>query len=60
VNGYLVDTNIPSDLTRRQPDVRVADFIRKAGKENLFLSGQTPASLHAEESVIQREDWERH
>jgi predicted nucleic acid-binding protein len=41
VNGYLVDTNIPSELTRRQPDARVADFIRKAGKENLFLSVMT-------------------
>ncbi len=41
MNGYLVDTNIPSELTRRQPDVRVADFIRKAGKENLFLSVMT-------------------
>jgi predicted nucleic acid-binding protein len=41
VNGYLVDTNIPSELTRQQPDARVADFIRKAGKENLFLSVMT-------------------
>jgi predicted nucleic acid-binding protein len=41
VKGYLVDTNIPSELTRQQPDARVADFIRKAGKENLFLSVMT-------------------
>jgi predicted nucleic acid-binding protein len=41
VNGYLVDTNIPSELTRQQPDERVADFIRKAGKKNLFLSVMT-------------------
>lgn len=41
MTGYLVDTNIPSELTRQQPDVRVADFIRKAGKENLFLSVMT-------------------
>jgi predicted nucleic acid-binding protein len=41
VKGYLVDTNIPSELTRQQPDTRVADFIRKAGKENLFLSVMT-------------------
>jgi predicted nucleic acid-binding protein len=41
VKGYLVDTNIPSELTRQQPDARVADFIRQAGKENLFLSVMT-------------------
>jgi predicted nucleic acid-binding protein len=41
VKGYLVDTNIPSELTRQQPDARVADFIRKAGKENLFISVMT-------------------
>lgn len=38
MNGYLVDANIPSELTRRQPDVRVADFIRKVGEENLFAA----------------------
>jgi len=38
VKGYLVDTNIPSELTRPQPDARVVDFIRKAGKDSLFLS----------------------
>lgn len=41
MTGYLVDTNIPSELTRQQPDARVADFIRKAGKDNLFLSVMT-------------------
>jgi toxin FitB len=41
VTGYLVDTNIPSELTRQQPEARVADFIRKASKENLFLSVMT-------------------
>jgi predicted nucleic acid-binding protein len=41
VKGYLVDTNIPSEFTRDQPDLRVADFIRKAGQENLFLSVMT-------------------
>jgi len=41
VKGYLVDTNIPSEFTRDRPDSRVAEFIRKAGKENLFLSVMT-------------------
>jgi predicted nucleic acid-binding protein len=37
----LVDTNIPSEFTRQQPDLRVAGFIRKAGQKNLFLSVMT-------------------
>ena len=41
MKGYLVDTNIPSEFTRQQPDLRVADFIRKAGRANLFLSVMT-------------------
>jgi len=45
VKGYLVDTNIPSEFTRLEPDARVADFIRKAGKENLFLSVMTVGEI---------------
>jgi predicted nucleic acid-binding protein len=41
VSGYLVDTNIPSELTRETPDARVAAFLRNAGKESLFLSVMT-------------------
>jgi toxin FitB len=41
VKGYLVDTNIPSELTRETPDARVVAFLRKAGKESLFLSVMT-------------------
>ena len=41
MNGYLVDTNIPSELTHHEPDVRVADFIRNTGSTNLFLSVMT-------------------
>ncbi len=38
MTGYLVDTNIPSEFTRDQPDARVAKFIGDAGQQNLFLS----------------------
>lgn len=41
MKGYLIDTNIPSEFTRQQPDARVSAFIRMAGKENLFLSVMT-------------------
>jgi predicted nucleic acid-binding protein len=32
-------------LTNQQPDMRVADFIRKAGQENLFLSVMTVGEI---------------
>jgi predicted nucleic acid-binding protein len=41
VKGYLVDTNIPSELTREGPDARVAAFLKNAGKESVFLSVMT-------------------
>jgi predicted nucleic acid-binding protein len=41
VKGYLVDTNVPSELTRETPDARVVAVLRKAGKESLFLSVMT-------------------
>jgi predicted nucleic acid-binding protein len=41
VKGYLVDTNVPSELTRDTPDARVVAFLRRAGKESLFLRVMT-------------------
>ena len=41
MKGYLVDTNVPSELTRETPDARVAAFLENAGKESVFLSVMT-------------------
>ena len=41
MKGYLVDTNIPSELTRDCPDDRVTAFLRKADKDSAFLSVMT-------------------
>jgi toxin FitB len=41
VKGYLVDTNIPSELTREKPDARVVEFLRNVDKEGVFLSVMT-------------------
>lgn len=41
MNGYLVDTNVPSELTRGVPDAHVASFLAKAGKSSVFLSVMT-------------------
>jgi predicted nucleic acid-binding protein len=37
VNGFLVDTNIVSELTRPQPDARVEEFLRQS-KDQVFIS----------------------
>jgi len=41
VKRYLVDTNVPSELTREVPDARVTAFLRNAGRESVFLSVMT-------------------
>jgi predicted nucleic acid-binding protein len=41
VKGYLVDPNIPSELTREKPDARVAAFLRSTDKNSMYLSVMT-------------------
>ena len=38
MNGYLADTNIPSELARPNPDLRVEAFLKQARREKVFLS----------------------
>jgi predicted nucleic acid-binding protein len=38
MNGYLLDTNIPSELTRPQPDLRVAAWLEAADDDLLYFS----------------------
>jgi len=38
MNGYLLDTNIPSELTRPQPDAHVAAWLESADDDQLFFS----------------------
>lgn len=45
MNGYLVDTNIPSELTHETPDARVAAFLESAGRERVFLSVMTVGEI---------------
>ena len=37
MKGFLADTNIPSELTRPTPDAHVSVFLRKAGRERVYL-----------------------
>jgi predicted nucleic acid-binding protein len=64
VKGYLVDTNIPSELTREKPDSRVVAFLRNAGKDSVFLSVMTIgeickgiAGLPAGQRRVALQDW---
>jgi predicted nucleic acid-binding protein len=45
VNGYLVETNIPSELTHETPDSRVTAFLEDAGRESVFLSVMTVGEI---------------
>jgi predicted nucleic acid-binding protein len=37
MNGYLLDTNIPSEIMRPRPEPKVEAFMLKAGKERVYL-----------------------
>ena len=38
MKGFLADTNIPSELTRPNPDARVVAFLEGVAKESMYLS----------------------
>jgi predicted nucleic acid-binding protein len=38
VTGFLLDTNVPSELTRPQSDANVEDWLDAVDDEHLFLS----------------------
>ena len=64
MKGYLVDTNIPSELTREKPDARVVEFLRNVAKEEVFLSVMTIgeickgiAALPISQRRVMLQDW---
>ena len=38
MSGFLLDTNIPSELIRSRPDPRVDDWVKRQSVPSLFLS----------------------
>jgi predicted nucleic acid-binding protein len=38
MNGFLLDTNVPSELTKPQPDSHVEEWLDAADDERLYLS----------------------
>jgi len=41
VNGYLLDTNVPSEFSRDRPEPRVIQWLRSQPSSALFLSAVT-------------------
>jgi toxin FitB len=41
VNGYLLDTNVPSEFSRDRPEPRVAEWLKAQQTATLFLSAVT-------------------
>ena len=38
MNGYLLDTNIPSEMSKPRPEPQVSAWLREANQDNIFLS----------------------
>jgi len=45
VSGFLLDTNIPSELIRSRPDPRVQEWVYLQNEGALFLSAVTVGEL---------------
>jgi len=45
MSGFLLDTNVPSELTRNQPEKRVVQWLEAASDEQLFVSVVTLGEL---------------
>ena len=43
--GFLLDTNVPPELTKPMPNVRVRDWIDAQDDASLYLNGTLPPSL---------------
>ena len=41
MTGYLLDTNVPSEFSRAQPEPRVVQWLETLAEESLFLSAVT-------------------
>jgi len=52
VNGFLLDTNIPSELTNPYPEARVADWLDSASESDLFLCAVTIGELRKGINVL--------
>ena len=54
MNGYLLDTNVPSEFSRDRPDSRVARWLRAQPVTKLFLSAVTIGEIRKGLVVLPR------
>ena len=52
MSGFLLDTNVPSELTRIRPDPRVAEWLEAADDDQLFISVVTLGELRKGFAVL--------
>jgi predicted nucleic acid-binding protein len=45
MSGFLLDTNIPSEMLRPRPDASVAAWLKRQANETLFISVVTMGEL---------------
>ena len=38
MKGFLADTNIPSELTRPNPDRRIVEYLQRIGENSVYMS----------------------
>jgi predicted nucleic acid-binding protein len=50
--GFLLDTNVPSELTKPAPDVRVRDWVHEQDNPSLYLSVVTVGELRRGFTVL--------
>jgi predicted nucleic acid-binding protein len=54
VNGYLLDTNVPSEFSRDRPEPRVVRWLKSQPVETLFLSAVTIGEIRKGLTVVTR------
>jgi toxin FitB len=52
VSGFLLDTNIPSELTRSRPEPRVAAWLEAASDDRLYVSVITLGEIRKGFTVV--------
>jgi toxin FitB len=52
MRGFLLDTNIPSELIRTHPDPRVVEWVRNQNDKSLFLSAVSVGELRRGFTIV--------
>jgi predicted nucleic acid-binding protein len=52
VSGYLLDTNVPSEFSRKRPDPRVVEWLKRQPATTLFLSAVTIGEIRKGLTVL--------